>query len=68
MQPNPNAIVDTIYRTAKLGETITRTAEHSDSYHHQSRAHQAHQQIPQMQAAKKAMSTLIDTLAGMKDT
>ncbi|WP_281511111.1 hypothetical protein [Corynebacterium belfantii] len=40
MQPNGNAIVDTIYRTAELGETITKAAEHGDSYHHQSRAHQ----------------------------
>ncbi|CAB0617649.1 hypothetical protein CIP107546_01913 [Corynebacterium diphtheriae] len=41
MQPNRNAIVDTIYRTA----------EHGDSYHHQSRAHRTHQRIPHMQAA-----------------
>uniref|UniRef100_UPI00403D23E3 hypothetical protein n=1 Tax=Corynebacterium belfantii TaxID=2014537 RepID=UPI00403D23E3 len=40
VQPNGNAIVDTIYRTVELGETITRATEHGDSYHHQSRAHQ----------------------------
>ncbi|WP_281510741.1 hypothetical protein [Corynebacterium belfantii] len=40
VQPNGNAIVDTIYRTVELGETITRAAEHGDSYRHQSRAHQ----------------------------
>ncbi|WP_234917947.1 hypothetical protein ABMV07_08165 [Corynebacterium belfantii] len=40
VQPNRNAIVDTIYRTAELGETITRAAEHGDSYRHRSRAHQ----------------------------
>ncbi|MBG9244853.1 hypothetical protein I4J43_11965 [Corynebacterium belfantii] len=40
VQPNGNAIVDTIYRTVELGETITRAAEHGDSYHHRSRAHQ----------------------------
>nr|MBG9309119.1 hypothetical protein [Corynebacterium belfantii] len=48
VQPNGNAIVD----------TICRTAEHGDSYRHQSRAHRAHQRMPHMQAAKKAMSTL----------
>ncbi|UEB38434.1 hypothetical protein Q6D62_11175 [Corynebacterium diphtheriae] len=57
MQPNGNVIVD----------TICRTAEHGDSYHHRSRAHQAHQRIPHLRAAKKTMSTLIDTLVGMKD-
>ncbi|STC67812.1 transposase for insertion sequence [Corynebacterium diphtheriae] len=36
MQPNRNAIVDTICRTAELGETITRATEHGDSYHHRS--------------------------------
>ncbi|SPJ40983.1 hypothetical protein CHUV2995_01794 [Corynebacterium diphtheriae subsp. lausannense] len=40
VQPNGNAIVDTIYRTVELGETITRAAEHGDSYRHRSRAHQ----------------------------
>ncbi|WP_234917950.1 hypothetical protein [Corynebacterium belfantii] len=40
VQPNRNAIVDTICRTVELGETITRAAEHGDSYHHRSRAHQ----------------------------
>ncbi|CAB0736667.1 hypothetical protein FRC0088_01912 [Corynebacterium diphtheriae] len=68
VQPNENAIGDTIYRTAELGETIIKAAEHGDSYRHQSRAHRTHQRIPHMQAANKAMSTLIDTLAGMKDT
>ncbi|SPJ41888.1 hypothetical protein CHUV2995_02718 [Corynebacterium diphtheriae subsp. lausannense] len=68
MQPNGNAIVDTICRTAELGATITKATEHGNSYRHQSRAHRAHQRMPHMQAAKKAMSTLIDTLAGMKDT
>ncbi|MCM0134945.1 hypothetical protein L2117_04785 [Corynebacterium diphtheriae bv. mitis] len=67
VQPNRNAIVDTIYRTAELGETTTRATEHSDSYRQQSRPHQAHQRMPHMQAAKKTMSTLIDTLVGMKD-
>ncbi|MBG9319962.1 hypothetical protein I4J37_09520 [Corynebacterium belfantii] len=36
VQPNGNAIVDTIYRTVELGETITRATEHGDSYHHRS--------------------------------
>ncbi|MBG9350599.1 hypothetical protein [Corynebacterium belfantii] len=40
VQPNGNAIVDTICRTAELGETITKAAEHGDSYRHRSRAHQ----------------------------
>ncbi|CAB0780676.1 hypothetical protein FRC0552_01800 [Corynebacterium diphtheriae] len=40
VQLNRNIIVDTIYRTAELGETITKAAEHGDSYHHRSRAHQ----------------------------
>ncbi|MBN4650308.1 hypothetical protein ACQX25_04920 [Corynebacterium diphtheriae] len=48
VQPNGNAIGDTIYRTTELGETITKATEHGDSYHHQSRAHQ---RIPHMQAA-----------------
>ncbi|MFA1424928.1 hypothetical protein [Corynebacterium diphtheriae] len=30
MPPNGNAIVDTIYRTAELGETITKATEHGD--------------------------------------
>ncbi|MBG9244372.1 hypothetical protein I4J45_04270 [Corynebacterium belfantii] len=40
VQPNGNAIVDTICSTVELGETITRAAEHGDSYRHRSRAHQ----------------------------
>ncbi|MBG9242872.1 hypothetical protein [Corynebacterium belfantii] len=40
VQPNRNAIVDTICSTVELGETITRAAEHGDSYRHRSRAHQ----------------------------
>ncbi|CAB0682103.1 hypothetical protein FRC0501_00792 [Corynebacterium diphtheriae] len=46
MQPNRNAIADTICHTAELGETITKAAEHGDSYRHQSRVcrvHQTHQ-------------------------
>ncbi|MBG9294432.1 hypothetical protein [Corynebacterium diphtheriae] len=41
MQPNGNVIVDTICRTAELGETITKATEHGDSYRHRSRAHRA---------------------------
>ncbi|CAB1023279.1 hypothetical protein FRC0547_02091 [Corynebacterium diphtheriae] len=48
LQPNQNAISDTICRTTELGETITKATEHSDSHRHQSRAHQ---RIPHMQAA-----------------
>ncbi|AEX84328.1 hypothetical protein CIP100275_02248 [Corynebacterium diphtheriae] len=57
MQPNGNVIGDTIYRTT----------EHGDSHRHRSRARRVHQRIPHMPAAKKTMSTLIDTLVGMKD-
>ncbi|CAB0516067.1 hypothetical protein FRC0393_01761 [Corynebacterium diphtheriae] len=32
VQPNGNAIGDTICRTAELGVTITKAAEHGDSY------------------------------------
>ncbi|CAB0641916.1 hypothetical protein CIP107570_00871 [Corynebacterium diphtheriae] len=32
MQPNRNAIGETIYRTTELGETITKAAEHGDSH------------------------------------
>ncbi|CAB0825599.1 hypothetical protein FRC0457_02140 [Corynebacterium diphtheriae] len=56
VQPNRNAIVDTICRTTELGETTTKATEHGDSYRHRSRAHRAHQRIPRMQAAKKTMS------------
>ncbi|CAB0666876.1 hypothetical protein CIP107575_02160 [Corynebacterium diphtheriae] len=43
VQPNGNVIVDTICRTAELGETITKATEHGGSYRHRSRAHRVHQ-------------------------
>ncbi|CAB0572790.1 hypothetical protein CIP107521_02196 [Corynebacterium diphtheriae] len=43
MQPNGNVIVDTICRTAELGETITKATEHGDIYRHRNRAHRVHQ-------------------------
>ncbi|OSP97910.1 hypothetical protein B1A61_08325 [Corynebacterium diphtheriae] len=43
MPPNGNVIVD----------TICRTAEHGDSYHHRSRARRAHQRIPHVRAARQ---------------
>ncbi|CAB0523650.1 hypothetical protein CIP100161_01939 [Corynebacterium diphtheriae] len=46
MQPNRNAIGDTIYRTT----------EHGDSYRYRSRARRADQWIPRMRAANKALS------------
>ncbi|KKA80923.1 hypothetical protein BKD74_07490 [Corynebacterium diphtheriae] len=46
VQPNRNAIGDTIYRTT----------EHGDSYRYRSRARRADQWIPRMRAANKALS------------